>query len=51
VKYLIKDEYGEVMRIVGRREEARQLVAQREGWTYKQYRELKTVYLFEEAPF
>jgi len=51
MKYIIKDENGEVMRIVGKREEARQITQQREGWTFKQYRELKTVYVFEEAPF
>jgi hypothetical protein len=51
MKYLIKDENGEVMQIVGRREEARQIVSLRDGWTFKQYRELKTVYMFEEAPF
>ena len=33
--YIIKDENGEVMRIVGRQEEARHIVQQREGWTFK----------------
>ena len=35
MSYLIKDENGEVMRIVGRQEEARQLVNSRDGWTFK----------------
>ena len=35
MKYLIKDEHGETMRIVGRQEEARQIIKQREGWTFK----------------
>lgn len=33
--YLIKDENGETMRTVHRQEEARQIVQQREGWTFK----------------
>lgn len=33
--YIIKDENNEVMRIVGRQEEARHIVQQREGWTFK----------------
>ena len=33
--YLIKDENGETMRTVHRQEEAQQIVANREGWTYK----------------
>lgn len=33
--YVIKDENGETMRIVGRQEEARQIISQREGWTFK----------------
>ena len=35
MSYIIKDENGETMRIVGRQEEAKQIVANREGWTYK----------------
>lgn len=51
MKYFIRDEYGELMRVVGRREEARQIVKTHEGWTFKAHREVKTVYMFEEAPF
>lgn len=41
MKYLIKDENGETMRIVGRQEEARQLVNTRSGWTFKGVRSPK----------
>lgn len=54
MQYQIKDEYGEVMRIVGRQEEARQIVQQREGWTFKCVRTKKKVLdlsHFEEALF
>ena len=51
MSYIIKDEYGEVMRIVGRQEEARHIVQQREGWTFKCVRKPKPVYIFEEALF
>ena len=33
--YLVKDENGETMRVVSRQEEARHLVQNREGWTFK----------------
>lgn len=33
--YLIKDENGELMRIVRRQEEARQIVQTRPDWTFK----------------
>lgn len=33
--YIIKDENGETMRIVGRQEEARQIVNTRAGWSFK----------------
>lgn len=36
--YIIKDENGETMRIVGRQEEAMQIVNQRSGWTFKAVR-------------
>lgn len=36
--YNIKDETGELMRVVHRQEEAQQIVACREGWTYKYVR-------------
>lgn len=35
MKYLIRDENGELMRIVGRREEAKHLVNIRNGWTFQ----------------
>lgn len=35
MKYLIKDEHGELMRIVGRQEEALAICALRMGWTFK----------------
>lgn len=52
--YLINDENGETMRIVNRQEEARQLVQNREGWTFKCVRKpVRKVDLsmLEEAPF
>lgn len=49
--YEIRDEMGELMRIVGRLEEAKSLVAVREGWSYKRVKHHKPVYVFEEAPF
>jgi len=50
--YVIRDEDGEIMRIVGRQEEAKQLIQQREGWTMKCIRKAKPApYKFEEAPF
>lgn len=33
--YIIKDENGETMRIVGRQEEARQIVQSRPEWAFK----------------
>ena len=36
--YIIKDENGDVMRIVGRQEEARQIINSRSGWTFKAVR-------------
>ena len=35
MSYVIKDESGEVMRIVGRQEEALAICAFRQGWTFK----------------
>lgn len=49
--YCIKDENGEVMRIVGRQEEALAICALRFGWTFKCVRKPKPVYVFEEALF
>ena len=34
MKYIVKDENGETMRIVGRQEEARLLTNTRTGWTF-----------------
>lgn len=42
--YIIKDENNEVMRIVGRQEEARHIVQQREGWTFKCFRKPKVLF-------
>ena len=42
MSYVIRDEDGEVMRIVGRKEEAKQIVGQRTGWTFKCVRKPKT---------
>jgi hypothetical protein len=50
--YLVYDENQELMRQVSRREEAKQIVGQRIGWTFKQLRsEKKLVDLskFEDA--
>lgn len=52
--YIIKDESGETMRVVGRQEEARQIVQNREGWTFKCVRKPKPMpdlSQLEEAPF
>lgn len=43
MNYIIYDENKEVMRVVGRQEEARQLIKQREGWTMKCVRKPKDV--------
>lgn len=52
MKYLVKDENGDLMRVVGRQEEARQLVNARAGWTFNGIRSPKvTIDLsqFEDA--
>lgn len=49
--YQVSDEEGELMRVVGRLEEAKTLISQRAGWTYKRVTQPKPVYVFEEAPF
>lgn len=41
MSYIIVDENNEVMRIVGRQEEARYLVGSREGWSFKYVRNKK----------
>jgi len=53
MSYVIRDEDGEIMRVVGRQEEAKSLIQQREGWTMKCVRKakVKPTYQFEEAPF
>lgn len=50
-KYLIHNEDGDLMRIVGRQEEARCIVALRLGWSFKCVRYTRTVDLsqFEDA--
>lgn len=35
MKYIIKDENGEIMRVVGRQEEALLICALRSGWSFK----------------
>lgn len=50
--YVIKNEDSEVMRIVGRQEEAIAICRLREGWTFKCVRKLKPkldLSQFEEA--
>jgi len=42
-KYLIYDEAGDLMRIVGRQEEARHLVSNHDGWTFKRVRTPKLI--------
>lgn len=51
MKYIIKDENGEVMRIVGRQEEAMTICAFRLGWTFKGVRTTTRIDLsqFKEA--
>jgi len=52
VSYVIRDETGEIMRVVGRQEEARHITEQREGWTFKCVRKPKQqldLSQFEEA--
>jgi len=51
VNYIVKNEDGETMRVVGRQEEALAICALRTGWTFKCVRKPKPVYTFEEALF
>jgi hypothetical protein len=51
MSYVIKNEDGDTMRIVGRQEEAMAICALRTGWTFKCVRKAKPTYNFEEAPF
>jgi hypothetical protein len=54
MNYLIRNEDGELMRVVGRQEEALAICALRMGWTFKcvrkPVRKIET-YNFEEALF
>jgi hypothetical protein len=52
MQYKIYNEDGELMRVVGRKEEAESICETRKGWTYKATRNApKPQYTFEEAPF
>ena len=51
MSYEIRNEDSELMRGVGMLEEAKSLVANRSGWTYKRVAKPKPVYQFEDAPF
>lgn len=54
ILYVIYNEDNEKMRVVGRQEEARQIVQNREGWTFKCIRKPKPtpdLSQFEEALF
>ena len=51
MSYIVKNEDGDTMRVVGRQEEAQAICALRLGWTFKCVRKAKPVYNFEEAPF
>jgi hypothetical protein len=54
MSYMVYDEEGGLMRVVGRQEEARQLAQAREGWTFKCVRKPKEkidLSQLEEAPF
>lgn len=52
--YMVYNEDNELMRVVGRQEEARYLVQSRQGWTFKCKRTPKPIVdlsQFEEALF
>ena len=50
--YIIYDEDGEKMRVVGKLEEAKALVKDRQDWSYKYFKPPKPEpFNFEEAPF
>lgn len=54
MSYLIRNEDGEIMRVVGRQEEAQAICALRSGWTFKCVRKpVRKLDLsqFEECPF
>lgn len=49
MSYVIRNEDDEVMRIVGRREEAIAICALRQGWSYKKVVAEKPKFEFEDA--
>lgn len=50
MNYLICDEEGQIMRKVGRREEAKQIVQLRQGWTFTRiHRSKLDLSQFEDA--
>jgi hypothetical protein len=52
MQYKIYNEDEELMRVVGRKEEAESICETRSGWAYKAIRNApKPQYTFEEAPF
>ena len=52
MSYVIKDEHGDTMRIVGRKEEAQAILLTRPEWTLKYLKPVKSEpFKFEEAPF
>jgi hypothetical protein len=51
MSYVIKNEDSEVMRIVGRKEEAIAICSLRAGWSYTRVVAVKPKFVFEDAPF
>ena len=49
IRYQIFDEANDLMRIVGKKEEALALIALRSGWHYKKVTVEKPKFKFEEA--
>ena len=49
MKYYIRDETGDLMRVVGRLEEAKSIVSSRDGWTYQRVKVVKPKFKFEDA--
>ena len=47
--YHVFDEANDLMRIVGKKDEALAVVALRSGWSYKKVRQEKLKFEFEEA--
>jgi hypothetical protein len=48
-QYQVFDEAGDLMRIVGRKDEALAVVALRNGWTYKKINVEKPKFEFKDA--